>query len=280
MENLFHDLNTVTEKEKEKSVHLAVFPLVKNTWINPGLEIKMNLTKNICSSVFSLRKKEGIRVRQPLDSITICLGGSHFEEDVFVDLIKSEVNVKKVLFSNNSSTIVNRRLVVNFPVLGKKHGGKIKSIVREVEKINSLSVDSYEKSKNLILSIDGEKIILSDDDLVIKVEDMPGFLTTKTTDGLLVSLNTTISQKLLNEGFAREFINKVQNARKDLNLLVVDRIFVSISGDSKAVNMILDHEEYIKEEVLANSITLLKRPPKNHTLFEFNNYKMYIGVEK
>ena len=154
MENLFCDLNNVTKKDGEKSVHLTTFPLIKNTWINSGLETKMNLTKNICSSILFLRKKEGIRVRQPLDSIPICLDVNCLEEDIFVDLIKSEVNVKRVLFSNNSNTIVNRRLVVNFPVLGKKYGRKMRYSSKYRIRVTYYS---YFKEKNFEFSNDINK---------------------------------------------------------------------------------------------------------------------------
>ena len=123
-----------------------------------------------------------------------------------------------------------------------------------------------------------ENICLSDDDLILKIKDIPGVLTTK-SDDVLISLNTSLSEKLLAEGFSREFINKVQNIRKDQRLSVVDKINITISGDLDAINMVLNNDQYVKDEVLATTITSVDSAPKNNTLFEFNNYKMYIAVE-
>ena len=278
MDRLFLDLNSFIKKEAAESVHLSKFPKINQKLINPTLNKRMELTKNICSLALSLRKKEGIRVRQPLSSITICLSGGSVKEDLLVDLVKSEVNVKEVCFSENTSDVVEQKLVVNFPVLGKKYGKKIKNIVKLVNNLDLDSVLEYEKTKKITVCVDGEDICLSNDDLILKIKDISGALTAK-SDNILISLNTAVSKELLSEGFAREFINKVQNMRKDLNLLVVDKINVCIAGDLEAIEMILDNKQYVKDEVLANTITSVGVIPKNNTLFEFNNYKMYIAVE-
>ena len=278
MDRLFSDLNNVVKNENVVSVHLAEFPKINKKHINPELNKKMRLTKNICSLALSLRKKEGVRVRQPLKSVTICLRGGFVEGDVLVDLVQSEINVKEVSFSSKSSDVVEQELVVNFPVLGKKHGKKTKSIVGVINKLGPNDVLEYEKLKKITICVDGENICLSDDDLILKIKDIPGVLTTK-SDDVLISLNTSLSEKLLAEGFSREFINKVQNIRKDQRLSVVDKINITISGDLDAINMVLNNDQYVKDEVLATTITSVDSAPKNNTLFEFNNYKMYIAVE-
>ena len=277
MDRLFSDLNGVVKRENVKSVHLASFPKVNTSSIKPMLNKKMKLTKNICSLALSLRKKEGIRVRQPLQSVTICLGSGN-EEDVLIDLVRSEINVKEVSFSNNSSDIVEQELVVNFPVLGKKYGKKTKSIVAVVNKLGASGVREYEKNRKIIVSVNGEKVCLAGDDLILKIKDIPGVLTAK-SDEVLISLNTSISKELLAEGFAREFINKVQNIRKDKNFLVIDKISITISGDLDAIKMVKNNVQHVKDEVLASTITAVEHAPKNNILFEFNNYKMYIAVE-
>ena len=277
MDRLFSDLNGVVKNENVQSVHLASFPKINTKQINPILNKKMRITKNICSLALSLRKKEGIRVRQPLQGVTICLNQRDYN-DVLVDLVQSEINVKEVSFSDNSSDIVEQELVVNFPVLGKKYGKKTKSIVDVVGKLGGNGVLEYEQNREINICVDGENICLGDDDLILKIKNIPGVLTAK-SDDVLISLNTSLSKELLAEGFAREFINKIQNIRKEMGLLVVDKIKIIVSGDLGAIKMVMDNGQYVKEEVLAHSITPVESAPKNNILFEFNDYKMYIAVE-
>ena len=239
----------------------------------------MELTKSICSLALSLRKKEGIRVRQPLESITLCLGAGYKQSDVLSELVESETNIKNIIFSHNSSGLVKRKLVPNFSVLGKKYGGMTKKIISEIQQFSESDFKQYEQFQKISISVDGEKIILCGDDLVVKIEDMPGFLTAK-TDSVIISLNTNLSEELLSEGFAREFVNKVQGFRKDLGLLVVDRISISVFGDSGGVEILLNQKKYVLEEVLGDDILLIGSVPKNNRLFEFNNYKLYIAIQK
>ena len=239
----------------------------------------MGLTKTICSLALSLRKKEKIRVRQPLNSVTVCLSGGLVESDVLASLVLSEVNVKDVFFVKNSNKMVKKTLSINFPVLGKKHGKKIKSIKTLVDSFSEAEVENYENCGGVELCVDNETIVLSNDDLIIKMENVPGFLTAKSTN-VLISLDTSISQELALEGIAREFINQVQNIRKEQNLSVVDRVCLEFSGTPDVVEALEKHKKYISGEVLADKITHVIAPPKNNTLFEFNNYKMYIAIVK
>ena len=278
MDQLYGDLNKNTQKEPYRSVHLANFPSVFSKKTNSKLLTSMGLTKEVCSLALSLRKKHGIRVRQPLYSITVCLSGDNAGKDLFLDLIKSEINVKQVLFAENSNDVVERKLVVNFPVLGKKHGGLMKEIVNAVRELSPSDVALYEKHGELSVSLAEGAVSLSGGDLQVQAKNMPGYLTAQSS-GLLVTLNTSISNELESEGYAREFVNKAQNIRKDLGLIVTNRVILSVSGDKEALKMIKPHENYISEELLVDTILFLKSTPKNSFLFEFNNFKMYIGVE-
>ena len=278
MDRLFGDLNNVVKNENFKSVHLTEFPKVEKKDINSSINIQMRLTKTICSLALSLRKKARIRVRQPLESINICLSGAVKEKDVLIDLIESEINVKNIYFSNKSSNVIKQKLVVNFPVVGKKHGRKTKKIVEKVTQLSDKWVDEYEKTKSITISVEGEEICLSGEDLVVKMMDIPGVLTAK-KDDILISLNTTISKELLEEGIAREFVNKIQNIRKKINLLVTDKINLGLFGSDDCIKIIQKHQDYVCNEVLANRITHLLNQPKNNFVFEFDNYKMYIGIE-
>jgi isoleucyl-tRNA synthetase len=278
MDQIYCDLNKNTNKEPCDSVHLARFPDSFLQKTNHSLLSSMRLTKEVCSLALSLRKKHSIRVRQPLSSITVCLDGEISSNDLFIDLIKSEINVKQVLFADNSNDVVERSLVVNFPVLGKKHGGLVKKIVGAINGLSQSDVNIYEKKGELDLMIGGDKLTFSGDDLEVRVKNMPGYLTAQ-SEGVLVTLNTHVSAELKAEGYVREFVNKVQNIRKELGFVVTNRVVLSVFGDEDALNMIKAHEQYVSEELLVESFAYTKSPPKNSFLFEFNNFKMYIGVE-
>tara|TARA_B100001250_G_scaffold343704_1_gene312452 strand:- start:1205 stop:2338 length:1134 start_codon:yes stop_codon:yes gene_type:complete len=279
MERLFLDLNRVSKIDVVDSVHLSTFPMVDSRLISGELELHMALTRDICSLALSIRKKEGIRVRQPLESINVCLNDGGLEDGVFVDLIKSEINVKSVLFSTSSDGAIKRCLVPNFSVLGKKYGSLMREIASKIKLFTDSDVLSFVQNDEISLVLNDRELILSRDDLVVKVEDLPGFLTAK-NDRVLVSLNTSISEELLEEGFAREFVNFVQGLRRGLNLVVTDKISIILFGETEAVDIILNYRSYIEGEILAKSIVVSTEKPKHNTRFEFNNYKMYIAIEE
>ena len=154
----------------------------------------------------------------------------------------------------------------------------MKKIVGAINNLSQSDVDVYEKSGKLNLTIEGDVLTFSGDDLVIRIKNMPGYLTAR-SEGVLVTLNTHVSKELEAEGYVREFVNKAQNIRKELGLVVTDRIVLSVFGDKGALNMIKSHKKYVSEELLIESILYTNSPSKNSFLFEFNNFKMYIGVE-
>ena len=153
----------------------------------------------------------------------------------------------------------------------------MKKIVGAINNLSQSDVDVYEKSGKLNLTIDGDVLALSGDDLVVRAKNMPGYLTAR-SEGVLVTLNAHVSKELEVEGYVREFVNKAQNIRKELGLVVTDRIVLSVFGDEGALNRIEAHKKYVSEELLVGSILYTKSPAKNSFLFEFNNFKMYIGV--
>ena len=276
MEQLFLDLNQVRSDLTEGSVHLSKFPKFNKKFVDHKLVDSMKITKEICSLALSLRKKHKIRVRQPLNSLTVCINGYKSSKPL-IETVITELNVKEVIVAKNTNDVVEKSLSVNFPVLGKKHGKRVKKIVEIVNNFNKDDVDLFEKQKMITLDVDGERILLENDDLVVNINDIPGQLTA-VKDGVLVSLNTKISKELLEEGFAREFINKVQNLRKDSGFLVTDKINVVLSGNTEALKIIKKHENYISPEILSRSIISGDIEAKNSSLFDFNNYKMYIAL--
>ena len=280
MDRLFCDLNSCTKKEQSESVHLSFFPKANVVLINTKLENTMSTVRSICSLALSLRKKENIRVRQPLDSIVVQLNNNINESDILElkNFILSELNIKRLVFSSNSGGVVKRSLKVNFPVLGKKHGKLIKPIVQIVNNLSQLDVDRFDIDGVLEINIDNNKVFLEREDLIIKSEDLPGFLTAK-NDEILVALNTSISQSLYKEGLAREFINKVQSIRKERSLVVTSTIHIDVFVDGRFKEAIEEHKKHICSEVLASNMSVCCSPPKNNVVFEFNDYKMYIAID-
>ncbi|MBF25005.1 MAG: isoleucine--tRNA ligase [Flavobacteriales bacterium] len=276
MDRLFIDLNTVCSRDASSSVHLTDFPNPNPKLINKKLEKKMSLTKGICSLALSLRKREGIRVRQPLAEMTICLNPGLNNDDVLVDIVQSETNIKEVVFVKNTEKIVKKKLTPNFPVLGKKFGGLMKSLVNKITELSESDLLKYETLGKITIVIGEKSIILEEGDLIIKMEEKPGFLTAKNKE-VLVSLNTNLSADLLGEGFARELVNRVQNIRKDQGFVVTDTINLLLFGEDASV--ILQHCDYVKNEVLAKNILICEKIPKNYVDFDFNNYKLYIAIE-
>ena len=276
MEQLFLDLCSVRPDLEEKSVHLSEFPVANKKFVDRDLVDSMKITKEVCSLALSLRKKQKIRVRQPLKSLTACINNLKKSKPL-VEIIMSELNVKSVILAQNTNDVVEKKLSVNFPVLGKKHGKRVKRIVEIVNSFNKDDINLFEKQNKISVDVDGCKVLLEKDDLIVNINDIPGQLTAA-KDGVLVSLNTKISKELLEEGFAREFINKVQNIRKDSGFSVTDKVNVVISGNTDALNIIKKHENYISPEILSQSIVNGDVEAKNSSLFDFNNYKMYIAL--
>ena len=170
-------------------------------------------------------------------------------------------------------------MIKGFSVLGKKYGKLMREIASAVKLFTDDDVLAFIENKQILLSLSTEEITLISEDLIIKAEDLPGFLTAK-NDQVLVSLNTSISKELLGEGFAREFVNCVQGMRKSLGLIVTDTICVCLFGEKEALDIVMEHRAYIEGEVLAKSIVLADDKPKSSTAFEFNNYKMYIAIQE
>jgi len=210
--------------------------------------------------------------------VQINSGASESDVLELKSFILSELNIKKLIFSSNSGEVVSRRLKVNFPVLGKKHGKHIKKIVQIITKLNQDDVNKFENEGCLQISVNNNVILLEKEDLIITSEDLPGFLTAN-NDKVLVALNTSISASLYKEGLAREFINKVQSLRKDHSLIVTSKIDLVVFAEGDFKDAIEEHRSHICREVLASSIGLVKEPPKNNAVFEFNNYKLYIAFD-
>ena len=257
-EKLFTDLNTVTQRHKTGSVHLCDFPVHNPEFIDRGLEVRMNLAQRISSMVLGLRRKVNIKVRQPLNRLMIPVLDNGFQKKVEAvkDLILTEINVKEIEFLTDNSGILVKRIKPNFKSLGPRFGKLMKSISEEIGKMNQENIAQFEKQGKWELNISGEVINLLPEDVEISTEDIPGWLVAN--DGnLTIALDVTVTDELLQEGIAREFINRIQNYRKESGFDVTDKIKVLIMSHSSIDDAIVQHKDYIGTQTLAIKIDLV-----------------------
>ena len=256
MDRLYRDLNGVTGKDKVESVHLTDYPESQAAYIDKALESKMEKAQNISSLVLSLRKKEMIKVRQPLQKILIpTLSEAEKAEILAVaNLIKHEVNVKEIEFIDDASGILVKQIKPNFRTLGPKFGKQMKDIATVINDFTQQDIQALERQGSKEITLDGKVLTLTLDDVEITSQDIEGWLVASSSTGLVVALDATITDELRAEGIARELVNRIQNIRKDTGLEVTDRIRILLQQQDTLEQAVCANEAYIKAETLANEI--------------------------
>ena len=276
-DRLYCDLMAVTQREDAASVHLAKYPKYNEQFEDVELEKRMELAQQATSMVLSLRKKEQIIVRQPLQSISIPVTDELQKErlDQMKQLILDEVNVKELKFIEGSSMLV-KKVKCNFRVMGKKFGKLMKAVSNAVDGMTQEQIAQLERDGQITLQADGQDVLIERADVDIISEDIPGW--TVMNDGTLtVALDITITPELKNEGVAREIVKRIQGLRKDSGFEITDRIIVKVS-DNPAVRAAVDaFNDYISSQVLANSISV---EDNDGPEFDFDDFKVNIKVAK
>ena len=278
MDRLYLDLNSVTNKEVFESVHLADFPLVNTSLINKNLERKMGQAQIISSLVLSLRAKEKIKVRQPLQKIIIPVNSSEQRDEILAvsDLVKHEVNVKEVELLEDASEILVKQIKPNFKVLGPRFGKDMKLISNAIQKFQEKDIKEIEEKGVLEIEINGKSIRLQSSDVEITSQDIEGWLVAN-QGSITVALDVTVSRTLKAEGVARELVNRIQNLRKDSGFQVTDRIEVFLQADESLVDSIRLNLDYIKKETLTDNLQLVPQLNKGIEIsFDAVNSKLYI----
>jgi isoleucyl-tRNA synthetase len=280
MDNLYRDLTLTTQSEKFDSVHLAEFPKYVGNFVDKLLESKMLKAQTISSLVLSLRKKEMIKVRQPLQKIMIPVleEGFRAEIEAVSDLIKAEVNVKEIILLDDTSGILVKQIKPNFKALGPRFGKDISLISKAIEGFSSEQINQLEKEGNLSIIISGNSVILSLQDVEISSQDIEGWLVA-TSNGITVALDIIISEELKEEGIARELVNRIQNLRKDSGFEVTDKIKVHLQKNSKLEKAVKANEAYIKSETLTETL-LFEVAIINGVDIEFDEIKTKITITK
>ena len=256
MDQLFSDLNSVSGRHSVDSAHLADFPSVNESMIDLSLEDQMDIAQRTSSLILALRKKEKIRVRQPLQKIMVPALNKTFAENILhvKDLILSEVNVKELELLQEGSNMLVKSIKPNFKTIGPKYGKQMKSIAAMVGQMSGDQISAVEANGGWKGEIDGVEVELDLNDFEIAAQDIPGWLVA-TEGGLTVALDITISDELKAEGIARELVNRVQNLRKDSGLEVTDRILLKVETNEAIREAIKANMQYVCNEVLANDIT-------------------------
>ena len=253
MDNLFQDLNSVCKKMGVESVHLANFPSINSAVIDIDLEEKMQLAQNITSLALSLRKKEQIRVRQPLQKIMVPIVNAKMGTSIkgVEKIILSEINVKEIEYLTVDSGILTKQIKPNFKTLGPKFGKDMKLISGAIAQFTNEDIKEIERDGSYKIN---DTITINLTDVEISSADVPGYIVSS-SNGVTVALDITISQNLKDEGLAREFVNRLQNLRKEKNFEVTDMIHIEVEKNQAITNAINNNLEYICSETLAKALS-------------------------
>ncbi len=278
MDKLYLDLNSVTKKEIFESVHLADFPKYNVAYVDKSLERKMEAAQTISSLVLSLRAKEKIKVRQPLQKIMIPVDNAQQKEEILAvsDLIKHEVNVKEIELLEDASDILVKQIKPNFKMLGPRFGKDMKAIANVVINFTSEDINKMEQNGSLDVEVNGKNITLERTDVEITSQDIEGWLVAN-EGALTVALDVTLTEDLKKEGIARELINRIQNLRKDSGFEVTDRIDVTLQKDTYIENAVNHNIEYIKTETLTEELEIIDQVDNGIEIaFDDVNTKLFI----
>ena len=280
MDQLYRDLVRTTKTEDFASVHLALFPVSVENFVDKSLESRMMKAQTVSSLVLSLRKKEMIKVRQPLQRVMIPIldENQRAEIEAVSDLIKAEVNVKEIVLLDDASGILIKQIKPNFKTLGPRFGKDMGLISKQIQGFTPEQINQLDTLGFLNIEISGNTITLSQDDVEISSQDIEGWLVAN-ANGITVALDITITDVLKEEGIARELVNRIQNIRKDSGFDVTDKIKVLLQKNIVLEKAVQANEHYIKSETLTETL-IFEDELKNGTEIEFDDIKTKIIITK
>ena len=279
-EHIFQSLNNVTNKEEFESVHLSSFPLSFPDQIDTKLENKINQIRNICSLALSIRKKEKIKVRQPLKKIIIPVKNDAEKKEIIdaKSQIISEINVKSIEFLDDKNSLLVKELKPNFKLLGPKYGRIINDVAKEIKALSNSEIEKLENTGKLILIIGETETSITLDDVEVNYKDIEG-LSVASGGGQTIALDLNLNNDLVNEGIAREIVNRVQNIRKSKGLEVTDKIEINIKRSVDLENAINSNLDYVKGETLAIKLYFSEKLDGGE-IIEFDNITTTITINK
>ncbi len=280
-DQLFQDLNTITQKEKAISVHLTDFPVADTAQIDVYLEEQMQLAQDITSMTLALRKKVNIRVRQPLASITIPLLRPEQKDSLLAikDLVLAETNVKEFIILEEIEGVINKKISPNFKSLGKKVGKDMKLVANSIQQWTNVEIAILEKEKQHLLTIAENTYTITLEDVEITTEETEGILI-NSNEQVTVLLDANITPILQQEGIARDFVNRIQNTRKEKGLEVTDRITITIQQQPSLQEALTTNQEYICNEVLATNLLFTTDTILGDTIELEDGLQTIVRIEK
>jgi len=251
-EAIYLDLNNETKKEKFESVHLSEFP--KSTYREVELEEKMEVSQNVVSLTRAMRAKNNLKVRQPLKKIMVAIEKSKQESLLKMkDVILDEVNIKELIVLSDDAGVVNKSAKANFKSIGPKFGKKVKTVAELIKNFSKDEIAKIETGSGIVINIEGEDLSITKDDVEIISTEITGWVV-ESENGITVAIDAELDDNLIEEGIAREFVNRVQNMRKDAGFDVTDKIIINFTGDDKIINAIINFNQYIATETLAEKL--------------------------
>ncbi|MBS1731561.1 MAG: isoleucine--tRNA ligase [Bacteroidetes bacterium] len=278
---IFSALNSITKISSAESIHHTDFPRADQKLIDEKMEERMQMAQDISSLLLSIRKKAGIKVRQPLQKILIPIYSDHekWQLQQVEELIKSEVNIKEVEYISSTEGFITKKVKANYKSLGAKLGKKMKTVASAILDLNQQQIAELEKNALYTLVIDGENIPIALEDVEISAEEIPGWRIAS-KGSLTVAMDITLNEALVHEGTAREFINRVQNIRKEMSFSLLDHIIVKLPVDTAIKPAIIQFKNYICAEILAGDIIWVPEITTNGIQIEVNETPLNILVQK
>jgi len=277
---VFSNLEAVTGKYNAASVHHTDFPVANEAVIDSLLEERMQLAQDVSSLVLSLRKKVNIKVRQPLQKVLIPVLNPQMKQQLekVEDLVKAEVNIKELQYITDTEGIIKKKIKANFKTLGAKMGAKMKAAAAAIAAFTQHDIAAIEKDGRYALAVDGSQAELLLADVEITAEDIPGW-SVASKGSLTVALDIVITDDLKQEGDAREFVNRIQNIRKESGFDLTDRIFVNVLDGTAVKASLIKFKNYICAEILADSLEWVPQL-EDGTEIEVNDMLLKISVHK
>lgn len=277
-EELYQNLNRATGKENFESVHLALWP--ETTFIDTELEAKMDIAQRVVYLSRSMRAKNDLKVRQPLKKILVSVDKNKRRAvKEMADVILEEINIKELEILEDDSAIVNKSAKPNFKTLGPKYGKLMKNLAPKIKEFGKKEIEQLENDNELKLDVDGNEVIITKDDVEIINTEIEGWIV-ETEEGVTVGIDTELTEDLIAEGYAREFVNRVQNMRKDSGLDVIDRIRIFYQSDEKLTNYLNKFSDYITNETLADELNTTTTGNGYSEQWEIGDFNCKISIVK
>jgi isoleucyl-tRNA synthetase len=281
-DEIYRNLNTVTGKEPYESVHLSYFPQVEEAAIDKALEMRMKKAQSICSLALSLRKKAELKVRQPLRRMLLPVLESHTRRELekVKDIILDEVNIKAIEFVDDETGIISKKAKPNFKTLGKKFGKDINAVANRVRALSAQEIAKLEKAGEFEFEVAGRRVKIEREDVEILSEDLEGWLVASDDSlKLTVALDTELSEELIHEGLAREFVSRVQACRKEMGLDITDRIVLHVNTSKTLQTALERNKDYVQNETLATELDFVLGTGKRF-VEDINGESCTIELEK